>query len=290
MSVNKDVHRGDDQVLIEQALSGSRRAIEDLIKKHQDFIYNVAMKLVMDPEDAQDLTQEALIKVVTNLSKFQGRSSFRTWAYRIVVNHFLNAKKSNPEKAVTTFDAFGKALDETQDFELSQEEQVTMAETVTEARVGCMSAMLLCLDREQRLIYTLGDVFQIDHHTGAEIFNLSSDNYRQKLSRARRDLYSFMHNKCGLINTANPCRCLKKTKSFIKRGWVDPENLKFADDRLQNVRSSLPERAKELEDAINGDYLELYRDHPYHKSGIAGDIAKSLLSDPRMLRILDLEN
>jgi len=78
MSRNTDINQADDQVLIERASSGSRRAIEDLIKKHQDFIFNVAMKLVMDPEDARDLTQEALIKVVTNLSKFQGRSSFRT--------------------------------------------------------------------------------------------------------------------------------------------------------------------------------------------------------------------
>ncbi|MEM9327590.1 MAG: RNA polymerase sigma factor [Bacteroidota bacterium] len=290
MSKHLDKNRADDQILIDRALNGSRHAVEVLVKRHQDFVYNVAMKMVMDPEDAADLAQEALIKVVTNLSKFQGRSSFRTWAYRIVVNHYLNAKRSNAEKTVTTFDAFGQALESAVDQELTQEEQITMAEAVTEARLGCMSAMLLCLDREQRLIYTLGDIFQIDHHTGAQIFDLSPDNYRQKLSRARRDLYSFMQSKCGLINKANPCRCRKKTKAFIQRGWVDENNLRFANSRLKSIRDSLVERQRDLADAINGEYLELYRDHPYHSRGIAERIGKSLLSDPRMIKILDLEN
>ncbi len=290
MSQNTDRNSEEDQLLIDKALAGSRLALEDLIKRHQDFVYNVALKMVLNPDDAQDLAQEALIKVVTNLSKFQGRSSFRTWAYRIVVNHFLNAKKMNAEKAVTSFEAFGRSLDETPDHVLTQEEEMTMAEAVSEARIGCMSAMLLCLDREQRLIYALGDIFQIDHHTGAEIFNITSDNYRQRLSRARRELYAFMQEKCGLINKSNPCRCSRKTKAFIQRGWVDRDNLVFADKRLKSIRDTVLQRQQELEDAINGEYLELYRDHPYHNRAIAGKIGKSLVSDPRMAKIFDLES
>ncbi len=290
MSQNTDRNREEDQLLIDKALAGSRLALEDLIKRHQDFVYNVALKMALNPDDAQDLAQEALIKVVTNLSKFQGRSSFRTWAYRIVVNHFLNAKKMNAEKAVTSFEAFGKSLDETPDHVLTQEEEMTMAEAVSEARIGCMSAMLLCLDREQRLIYALGDIFQIDHHTGAEIFDITSDNYRQRLSRARRELYAFMQEKCGLINKSNPCRCSRKTKAFIQRGWVDRDNLVFADKRLKSIRDTVLQRQQELEDAINGEYLELYRDHPYHNRAIAGKIGKSLVSDPRMAKIFDLES
>ena len=78
----------DDLLLIEQAKEGSRNALEQLVERHYNFIYNVALRFLLNPEDAQDLTQEVLIKLITKLSQFKGKSSFRTWLYRIVSNHF----------------------------------------------------------------------------------------------------------------------------------------------------------------------------------------------------------
>ena len=83
----------DDTVLIGQALKGDKKALENLIKKHQNWIYNVALGMVSDNTEAADITQEVLIKVITKLSTFKRKSSFRTWLYRIVKNHFLNMKR-----------------------------------------------------------------------------------------------------------------------------------------------------------------------------------------------------
>ena len=83
----------EDHILVLRARSGDRAALEDLVQRHQGWIYNIAVRMLYHPQDAEDATQEILIKVLTRLSSFEGRSSFRTWLYRIVVNHVLNMKR-----------------------------------------------------------------------------------------------------------------------------------------------------------------------------------------------------
>src|SRR5205085_11905585 len=92
------------------------------------------------------------------------------------------------------------------------------------------------LDRQQRLVYILADILGVSRRFGAELLDSSRDNFRQKLSRARRDLHSFMENKCGLVNAANPCRCPKKTQGFAKAGYLNPEKLLFARAHVTKVR------------------------------------------------------
>jgi len=92
-----------DTDLVEQAKSGDRAALEELILRHQAWIYNIAVRMVFQPEDAEEVTQEVLVKVMTQLSTFQGKSKFRTWLYRIVANHVLNMKRSRAERQTTNF-------------------------------------------------------------------------------------------------------------------------------------------------------------------------------------------
>lgn len=87
-------------------------------------------------------------------------------------------------------------------------------------------------------------------------------NFRQKLSRARRDLQSFAQNKCGLINPANSCRCARKTKAFIEAGYVNPQNLLFVREHVQAVRDVAPAVYDDLEEA-DRQYAELHRAHPF---------------------------
>jgi hypothetical protein len=125
--------------------------------------------------------------------------------------------------------------------------------------------MLLCLDREQRLVYILGEIFSVSDAVGAELLEISRDNFRQRLARARRDLHNFMNDKCGLVNQANPCRCAKKTRGFIQAGYVDPRSLLFARARVQQVRDVVP-RAHEALMTLDDRCAEAYREHPFHES------------------------
>src|SRR3970282_2897425 len=94
-----DVAAGEGRYreLVQLAKGGRRYALEELVVRHQAWIYNLALRMVHHPEDAKDATQEVLIKLFTRLSTFDGRSSLRTWLYRIVPNHLLNMKRRRAE-------------------------------------------------------------------------------------------------------------------------------------------------------------------------------------------------
>lgn len=269
----------EDAELIFLAKEGSKSALENLIKKHQHYIYNVALKFVLSPYDAEDITQEVLIKVITNLANFKGESNFRTWLYRIIFNHFLKLKKNSLENYITTFGNYGKELDRMQDEELTPIEKTEMQEQIEDAKIGCMSGMLLCLDREQRIVYILGEIFGIDHKIGSEMLEITKDNFRQKLTRARKDLYNFMNQKCGLVNTQNPCRCDRKTKSFIKAGWVDKDKLKFNTSYLKLISEIAPVKLTELLDIGNKEYQTLYKKQPFQEKEFLAKIVDIISSE-----------
>lgn len=278
----------DDIDLITFAKEGSKLSLETLVKKHQHYIYNVALKMTLSPFDAEDITQEVLVKVITNLANFKGESNFRTWLYRITFNHFLKMKKYWLEDYVTTFSNYGKELDQMQDTELSSIEKSEMKEFIEDAKIGCMSGMLLCLDREQRLVYILGEIFGIDHTIGSEMLDISKDNFRQRLSRARKDLYQFMNNKCGLINTFNPCRCDKKTKAFIQAGWVDKENLKFNTSYLKRISEVAPEKSSDLNDLTEVKYADLFKTQPFQEKSHNKKLFDNLVNDNKVRDIFNL--
>src|ERR1700682_2041438 len=151
----------EDHVLVLRARAGDRQALEELIQRHQGWIYNIAVRMLYHPQDAEDATQEILLKALTRLSSFEGRSSFRTWLYRIVVNHVLNMKRGRAEQAVISFSAYGQAIADTPDLD-PPDPGIASPEVrllVDEVMVSCTSGMILCLDREQRLTYILGPIF-----------------------------------------------------------------------------------------------------------------------------------
>ncbi len=277
-----------DDVLITQSLSGSKQALTELIAKHQNYIYNLAFKMVLSPYDAEDITQEVLIKIITNLGKFRYNCSFRTWIYRITLNHFLSMKKKWLEERYQNFSAYEQDLDSIPMEDMPVEEQFEMKELIEEARLGCLAGMLLCLSREQRLVYILGEIFAVPHDLGAEILKISKENYRQRLTRARKDLHQFMHKKCGLVNPENPCRCHKKTRGFIEAGWVDPSTMKFNTSytkRFYEIVSQKDERLKEIE---GFHYRELQQQHPFQEKDVAQKILKEIFAGEDVKQIFEL--
>jgi RNA polymerase sigma factor (sigma-70 family) len=281
---------GRDQELLQLAKGGSRAALEELVLRHQAWIYNLALRMVHRPEDAKDATQEVLIKLFTRLSTFDGRSSLRTWLYRIVINHLLNMKRSRAESREITFAEYGQALDDTPDAE-APDTQAVPADVqllIAEARIGCTSGMLLCLNRGQRLIFILGSIFGVSDAVGAELLELSRDNFRQRLARARRDLQNFMQDKCGLVNTANPCRCAKKTRGFITAGHIDPNNLRFARERVTHV-SDVAARVSDGITGLDEAYGEIYRDHPFQNSPDFVAALRELMDRPEFRSTLELD-
>src|SRR5436190_4022168 len=119
-----------DTDLVKLAISGDKKALQNLIIRHQVFIYNLALKMTKSVEDAEDLTQEVFIKAITALTKFEGKSQFRTWLYRITVNHFLNTKKSKAELKIVDFETYFNEIDNIPVKNLNITEQDELTDTI----------------------------------------------------------------------------------------------------------------------------------------------------------------
>ena len=104
-------------------------------------------------------------------------------------------------------------------------------------------------------------------------------SFRQRLARARHDLHSFMHDKCGLVNRANPCRCARKTRGFIDAGYVDPERLLFAGARVQQVRAIARAKASALT-ALDSECADVFRAHPFYEPSDLVPVLRQFLQGP----------
>ncbi|TAI46861.1 RNA polymerase sigma factor [Flagellimonas allohymeniacidonis] len=273
-----------DQVLVKASLNGDRKALDKLVRIHQPFIYNVAWKMAFEPDDALDLTQEVLIKVITKLSQFNFKSQFRTWLYRIVVNEFLQTKRRKGESKFTTLEDHGARLDAVPGTDLTVEEEIELKELTKEVQFRCLSGMLMCLTREQRLIYILGETFEVDHNIGSEIFEITRQNFRVKLHRARKELHNFMDNKCGLVNPSNPCRCSKKAKHFHNNGFLTEDKQMFNVGYREKIADYAELHHKSVADTVEDIHTKLFRNHPAKDNFDTETIIEEILSDHDLMK------
>ncbi|MEO1254433.1 MAG: RNA polymerase sigma factor [Bacteroidota bacterium] len=278
----------DDRSLIKKAVGGSKESLEKLLKKHQPFIFNIAWKMVQNPNDAQDITQEVLIKVTTKLAQFKGESQFRTWLYRIVANHFLRMKKIGREEVITDFQTFGNVLDTFENVELTELEQREREAEIKEMNLACMSGMLLCLTRDQRMVYILGELFNADHSVGSEILGISKQNFRVRLSRARKDLFHFMNNKCGLVNKANPCRCYKKVTVLMENKRIDSKNLLFNRQEYESFQKYISKDSDDCLSIVEEQYRQLHDRLPFKEKFDRKTFLDEIISDEKVVRLFNL--
>ena len=269
----------ENLILVDRVLEGDSKALNQLVDIHQAFIYNVAWKMTHSNDDALDLTQEVLIKVVTKLSTFKKESAFRTWLYRIVFNEFLQSKRKEKEEAFPSFEEHDRQLNAVPDPELTPAEELELNDYTKEVKFRCTSAMLICLDREQRLIYLLGDSFGIDHNLGADIFGISPQNFRVKLSRARKELHNYMEYRCGLINKTNPCRCVKKAKSALKMGVLNENNLILKPSYRKQIGDFVAENQDTMREVLDQKYVEIFRAHPTKTEFDAETVISKIIND-----------
>jgi hypothetical protein len=165
---------------------------------------------------------------------------------------------------------------------------VALPVLVEEAKNSCTMGMLLCLDRKQRLVFTLGEILGASDSVGAEVLEMTADNFRQCLARARRDLHAFMNGQCGLVNKSNPCRCPKKTRGFIEEGHVDAKHLRFVPEHVRKVREVAGETVREIDDVVERQHADIYRDHPFLRPADELIWLRRILDSDELRRALQL--
>jgi len=189
-----------DAVLIEQYRKGDSSAIERLVLRYQNRIYNVILKICADPDDAAELTQETFVKVIENLDKFEGRSGFYTWTFRIAVNLTLNYCQRNSKLAFQSLDAELDQQDDSKvrqvlkDF-LSDDNSPDPATQVQNKELYRITAKaLMGLDDTHRAVIVLRDIEGMSYARIAEVLDIELGTVRSRLSRARSKMRDILED------------------------------------------------------------------------------------------------
>jgi RNA polymerase sigma factor (sigma-70 family) len=252
--------RQEEEALVARARGGDKAALGELIHRAQQLSYRLAVRMVPDPVEAQDLTQEVLIRVVTGLAKFRGDSSFQTWVYRIASNHLLTARKRMAEQHVESLDAMAaKLADGIADAVAAGDPPLEDQLLIKEAKLTCTGRMLTGLDRDHRLAFILGEVLELSSEEGADVLEIEPAAFRKRLSRARERMAAFTEASCGLVNPAQACRCSKQAQRLVRLGVFDRDKLCWTTHPARPAEGS-PRQVEQLEGIERT--LQLFRGHP----------------------------
>lgn len=177
MAINKD------QLYIDKVISGDLSAYTYLVDKHKDMAFSVALRIVRNREDAEEIVQDAFVKAYQNMDAFRNKSKFSTWLYRIVFNAAISRtrKKSLESTDLDSFVIDNYSTDEIKENinKLDSSEQIKLVNKL--------------IDKLPPLEYTLINLYykeecSIDEIS--EITGLTDSNVKVKLHRIRKKLYS----------------------------------------------------------------------------------------------------
>jgi len=248
--------------LVKEAVNGSKSALKDITVSIQDKIYYLSLRMLANPDDARDATQDILIRVITNLSSFRFDSHFNTWVYRIASNHLISANKVVKRDAGLTFDLFKMDLEQDLQDPAKLKDNPDYQAQLNELRISCTMAMLLCLNLPHRMAYILGDILEMAHDEASTVLSISKNNFRQQLSRARAKVVEFTNKSCGLLNECANCSCDKKLTGAIKRQRINPLKLNLeteSDSSYAEVKKVLLQTQQEFKTLVLQKSVNQYK-------------------------------
>ena len=187
-STDNDEILRDEQGLIRLGLKGNQAALEALFARHSGALYQSALKLLGNPEDAEDALQEGMLSAFKNLRRFEGRSKFSSWLTRIVINAALMRLRSQrAHQTVSADQPLGEA-------ELTLAEQLADPAPDPE-RLYAREEMRQLLDRnltelspEMRTAVRLRDIEGLSTQEAAEALGVPENTLKSRLHRARLQL------------------------------------------------------------------------------------------------------
>jgi RNA polymerase sigma-70 factor (ECF subfamily) len=183
----------DDVVLVEQCRQGDSAALERLILKYQNRIYNTILKMCANRDDAAELTQETFVKVIENIDRFEGRSGFYTWLFRIAVNLTLNYCQRSLKFGCRSLEAYdeehsAEVKSQLKEF-LRDDASPDPAEMAQNKELyGLVVEALTKLDDAQRAVVVLRDIEGMNYAQMTQVLGVELGTVKSRLSRARSNL------------------------------------------------------------------------------------------------------
>ncbi len=192
-SKKKQNHKIDDLSLVISCQNGDLGALDALLMKYQDRVYNIIYKICLNPDDAAELTQDTFVKVIEKISDFKLRSTFYTWLYRIAVNLTLNFVKRRANIGFKSIDEILKScgddsvktlksyLDDGGD---SDPAQIASQNETREL----IYAALNRLEQQHKVVILLREIEALSYSDISEILNIEIGTVKSRIFRARENL------------------------------------------------------------------------------------------------------
>ncbi|MCB1470957.1 MAG: sigma-70 family RNA polymerase sigma factor [Rhizobiaceae bacterium] len=164
--------------------SPDRAALDEILRAAERPIYNIAMRMLAHPADAEDATQEILIKILTNLGGLRETGAAGGWAMRIACRHLVETRKRSRVEAMRmSFEGFAEDLERgLRDYDHSSEPDAETILAIEEIKIGCTLAMLTCLTRDLRIAYLLGDVFELTDAEASSALEITPAAYGKRMT------------------------------------------------------------------------------------------------------------
>lgn len=183
--------REEELKTVESVLGGDVNAFETLVLSYEKNVYNLALRMVKNPEDASDMAQEAFIRAYNSLASFRGESKFSVWLYRIVSNvclDFLRSRSRHPTVSLSVEN------DEGEETELDIPDESQSPEALLERRLTRDSVRrgLDALSEEYRQILLLREIQGLSYDEIAETLSMELGTVKSRIFRARKKLCDFL--------------------------------------------------------------------------------------------------
>ncbi len=181
----------NEQELVERAKKGDRAALAKLVNKYSDRIYNLALRILRRKEDAEDVLQETFLTVIEKLDKFDGRSSFFTWIYRIATNAALMRlrKKKVVFQELNDDPDFQESIESRVFVDWSQDPSINVFDEEVKKK---LDEAINKLSDIYRSVFVLRDIEGLSIKETSEILGITEENVKIRLRRARQFLRNYL--------------------------------------------------------------------------------------------------
>ncbi|MCK6208067.1 RNA polymerase sigma factor [Bacillus infantis] len=186
----REVHMEEEAFWIKQVLAGNKQAYGHIINKYKNPLYATILRMTKNPQDAQDLVQEAFIKIYNQLGKYDQKGAFSSWLYRVAVNHCMDEfrKKSSQIKQAEINEASAVNTKHPEVILLKKEKNRQVEKLIS------------TLPEDERIIILLRYANELPYEEIAETTGMPLSMVRNKLHRAKKKMRETVKKQGGYYN------------------------------------------------------------------------------------------
>lgn len=251
------------------------RILKKIINLVKDDIFNLSFYYLNDFQTAEDCTQEILLKIINRIDSLQDPALLKNWSSKVAANYLRNYKRDNEKFRFISFEIMEQ--DSQSHLEAPFDEVFDIEDKnkyIYELKVSCTMAMLMCLKEEDRMVFVLSSLLNLNSNEGAELLNINPQSYRKKLSRGKEKLMNFVNKNCGLLNKENSCVCKKRLKYAIAMERIKVGSFYFISENYLNDKTNIDEKIEEMERLE--EFGEIFRNNPKYK--LPDDVVNKVLT------------